>query len=271
MLRRYEPDVLSIISTAPYAVLYVFVQEDQTWEKSGIEGTLFVTACTPDAQGAERFRVIVLNRRGLDNFSSELSSPEDVDVTEEYIIIKGDVSEAEHDPDYNDEGPQIYGLWIFSEPPPSSTAQMRDFIGQIIVQCADRAAESRKLIAEHQTAQLAQELANSQTSPGVMDSAGADTQRQLSLLELFGRSRAQDSGSITNNHYTATHVPFSGPPPVQGIPAPQTAKAMFTTNSDTEFFRTGTTPNPRPPQSNGSHTGMGGTSINVSDLFKPQK
>jgi len=297
VLRRYEPDVLSIISTAPYAVLYVFVQQDQTWEKSGIEGTLFITACIPDAQGAERFRVIVLNRRGLDNFSSELVSPEDVDVTEQYIIIKGDVTGAEQDPDYEDEGPQIYGLWIFADPPPSSTSQMREYTGQVIVQCAERAAESRRLISEQETVRLAQDLANSHTSPGLVEETppdgGAPTGRQLSLQELFGQSRAQDGGFSLKNHHSKSGTP-SNPPPIPESSRPsmeqtmqtqppvhqaqavhhvqqtkpvQQTPSMFMTNPDTEFFRTGTTPsNAATPSSNGAHQGGA-----VEDLFKVQR
>lgn len=110
MIRRHYPDVSAVHYVAPYAVLYAFNLETQQWEKVGVEGSLFICGLVPSALGAERYGVVILNRRSMDNFYMEITGPDGLEFTDEYIIMQGD---------------QVYGLWIFCEPPPSSTANTR--------------------------------------------------------------------------------------------------------------------------------------------------
>lgn len=159
VLRRHNHHITSILSIAPYAVIYTFNPSSQTWEKSGIEGSLFVCQLAPQLSPdsptfIERYTVHVLNRRGLDNFSLELTTPNEIEVTEEYIILQGTTTAivpfppAEEDLSQQDGGPEdaeavIYGLWVFAEPEPSSTAMMREINARVIVDCAVRAERSR--------------------------------------------------------------------------------------------------------------------------------
>lgn len=160
VLRRHNHHITSILSIAPYAVIYTFNPTSQTWEKSGIEGSLFVcqSAPEPSPDGTtfiERYTVHVLNRRGLDNFSLELTTPDEIEVTAEYIILQGTTTAvvpfppAEEDSAQNDDDEEeeaeavIYGLWVFAEPEPSSTASMREINAQVIMDCAVRAEQSR--------------------------------------------------------------------------------------------------------------------------------
>ncbi|KAI4823021.1 P-loop containing nucleoside triphosphate hydrolase protein, partial [Aureobasidium sp. EXF-8846] len=108
VLQRHDPSVHQILSVAPFAVVYTFNPVSSTWEKQGTEGTLFVCSLLPLVGGPqiERYSCIVLNRRGLENFSSELFSAESVQVTDDYVILQ---VEAE------DGSTNIYGLWIFAE------------------------------------------------------------------------------------------------------------------------------------------------------------
>jgi hypothetical protein len=141
VLRRHNTEVESIVSLAPFAVVYSFVGNTQQWEKSGIEGTLFVCKLSAPlgVPGLERYAVIVLNRRGLENFSAELFQSDGVELTTEYIILQAPGPEQE---------PAIFGIWIFSDPPPSSTAKAREFNAQAIQNCAAQAEASQKLAAE---------------------------------------------------------------------------------------------------------------------------
>jgi len=191
VLRRYVPDVFSIISVAPYAVLYVFTPSTSSWDKLGIEGTLFITACVPGPDkpsGTECFKAIVLNRRGLDNFAAELLAPEDVDITEEYIIIKG-IGNSES----TEQAPEIYGLWVFAEPAPGSTSQMRDLTASIVVECATRAAMSRRL-AEQWIIGDAESIL-----PQNRETDGRD--HSLSLHDLLDRQRVTDADFCLSNHH----------------------------------------------------------------------
>ncbi|EMC96999.1 hypothetical protein BAUCODRAFT_48463, partial [Baudoinia panamericana UAMH 10762] len=102
VLRRYSPDLEHILSIAPFAVLYTFSTESSQWEKCGIEGTLFVCQLA----GTARYSAIILNRKSLDNFITDLVSADDVEITAEYVILQA----------LNSEGtPQIYGIWIFED------------------------------------------------------------------------------------------------------------------------------------------------------------
>ncbi|KAF2792962.1 PH domain-like protein [Melanomma pulvis-pyrius CBS 109.77] len=194
VLRRHYPDVTALRHLAPYAVLYAFNLDTQQWEKIGIEGTLFVCELAPSG-GADRFSVVILNRRGLDNFAMELTSEAEMEITDEYVILQGD---------------QVYGLWIFSEPPPSSTANTRIETAEKIKVLAIQAAESRR--AREQVVRNGADAAaeHEQTHDGSVPMG-----RQVSLRELFGQQRAQDSAWSVHNH----HSPSPGPGGVPGVGA----------------------------------------------------
>ena len=129
VLRRHYPSTASILSLAPYAVLYAFNSASSAWEKSGIEGTLFVCSLTsPMGVAQERYAVTILNRRGLENFWLELTRGEEVEVTEEYVILQGGEGE---------EG-KVYGLWIFEEGA-GSTKGIREVTARLIKECAEAA------------------------------------------------------------------------------------------------------------------------------------
>lgn len=206
VIRRHLPSVTSIISIAPYAVVYLFSPTSQQWEKSGTEGTLFVCQLSSTEPGADRFSVIVLNRRGLSNFQVDLLNEEDVQVTDEYVILRV----------YDDEAAiqHIYGLWIFSEPPPSSTANTRTMTAQIIRDCAVQAETSRRITEEqHHTSTIGHD--------GEQDAPQSETRgRQVPLRELFGQQHEQDDGLSIMRQSAQTMTP------------------QFIPSADTEFFRT---------------------------------
>jgi hypothetical protein len=180
VLRRVYPELLSIEHATPYAALYTFNLDTQQWEKVGVEGTLFICQLTPSPIGAERYCAVILNRRGLDNFYLELTSSEDMEITDPYVILQGD---------------QVYGLWIFADPPPASTANCRAETAEKMMAIADRARASRE----------AKEKAG---KSGVKEAAGHQVEaassapmgRQLSLRELFGQQREQDAGFSVHSH-----------------------------------------------------------------------
>ena len=99
-----------------------------------MEGTLFICGLSPNASATERYAVFVLNRRGLENFKLELLDSDDVDVTEEYVILQ------DHDDEHTI---TAYGIWIFTEPEPSSTAHAKEVNAKIIEECALRAEKGR--------------------------------------------------------------------------------------------------------------------------------
>ncbi|MCJ1480871.1 hypothetical protein MMC06_001026 [Schaereria dolodes] len=136
VIKRHDPSVISLVHIAPFASVYVFSVETSQWEKSGIEGSLFICQLSPTARNPERYSVFVLNRKSLDNFNAELLSLADIEITEEYIILQT-AKEGEH---------LVYGLWIFCEPPPASTSHQRAIVSEKIQECARRSELSRHAI-----------------------------------------------------------------------------------------------------------------------------
>jgi hypothetical protein len=257
VLRRYYPHITHILSIASYAVLYQFSPDSSSWVKLEIEGTLFICQLTPSELGAKRFDVIILNRRGFDNFEHELKSSEDVEVTSEYVILKGESNQGEE---------VIYGLWIFAEQG-ASTEAAREENAEEIARCAREAEESGK--AALQRFAHSQEHAHAGEGNGYaaeVEESGVEEDdlpgsvamgRQLSLRELFGKQRELDAGFSVKHHESpkfANAQPVlpsiqqrveeePTPPLRQSTPQPvaqeKATTPMFFNNPDTDFFRSG--------------------------------
>ncbi|KAH9872838.1 hypothetical protein J1614_005232 [Plenodomus biglobosus] len=200
VLRRVYADLLAIEHVTPYAALYTFNLETQQWEKVGIEGTLFICQLTPSPIGAERYCAIIYNRRGLDNFYQELTSSDEMEITDPYVILQGDL---------------VYGIWIFADPPPATTANCRAETAEKMMAIADRARASRE--AKEREGRNGVIEATEQ-----VEATSAPMGRQLSLRELFGQQREQDAGFSVHSHnsqpnpYQQQAYPASVQPDVLG-------------------------------------------------------
>ncbi|KAL2861115.1 Dcp1 family protein [Aspergillus lucknowensis] len=241
VLQRHNPAVNSIQSLAPFSVVYTFSPSTRQWEKTGVEGTLFVCQLVPGSLGEERYSVFVLNRRGLNNFDLPLTDGENVEITEEFIILKSD-SDAVSNNSTSTSQPvtnnargnsdiRIYGLWVFSEPPPSSTAETRNINAQVIRECAFLAGQSLKLARER----LENTRQNGMHAAATAASATADPLdevqssvpmgRQISLRDLFGQERAQDDAWSVRAHSQAS-VP-QAPSTGQNLQQPDVLGDLF--------------------------------------------
>lgn len=204
VLRRQYSDLLSIEHVTPYAALYTFNLETQQWEKVGIEGTLFICQLTPSPIGADRFCVIILNRRGLDNFYIDMTSPEVMEITDPYVILQGD---------------QVYGIWIFADPPPASTANCRIETANKMMGIAERAQASRE--AKEREGKNGIHQATEQ----VENTSSVPMGRQLSLRELFGQQRQQDAGFSVHSH-NSQPMPHTYPQQPVYTPTPNSRPAQ---------------------------------------------
>lgn len=234
VLRRYNPSIRTLLSLAPYAVVYDFNAETRQWEKSGVEGTLFVCQLEPGPRwGEERYNVFVLNRRGLNNFDLRLTSGDNVELTEEFVILKTDDDNddsGQEQPARNGSTtttttttPRIHGLWIYSEPPPNSTAETRRINARVIHESAVKAGESLRQAKESAAAAAAAAAARPsslpplqlvqhqppQQQPHQAPASAAGTGQRISLQDLFGHQRAQDDGWSVHTHGTIPpHSPW---------------------------------------------------------------
>ncbi|KAL6900502.1 hypothetical protein GGI43DRAFT_51382 [Trichoderma evansii] len=166
VLQRYLPSISRILSIAANAVVYTFDNATQGWEKSGIEGTMFVCAQTPlpeDPDHRPRACVFVLSRRGLDNVIVDLANVGHVEIMGELVILKVEGRW--------EEGEKVIGLWIHNDEEGTRATN-----GAII-------EESWKIAR----------AAGTVSNEGPRPEAGPAMQaigRPLTLNELFGRQQA---------------------------------------------------------------------------------
>ncbi|KIX98201.1 uncharacterized protein Z520_06281 [Fonsecaea multimorphosa CBS 102226] len=209
VLKRHNPQISSILSIAPYAVVYEFSPLPQPeWTKTGVEGSLFICELTPGPLGEDRYSAIVLNRRGLNNFEAELREGENagVEITGEYVIISFKEGYEQ----------KIYGVYIFHDGPGTSTENAQKRNGELMKSLADHAGVSRQAAEAAASAATAQHtnghmLQAEQTLQDQQASAPAPGQ-QISLQQLFGQQRSDDAAwSVRAHEYDGRTLPPSQP------------------------------------------------------------
>ena len=213
VISRYRSDATTLEYVVPYVVVYTFSPESLGWEKSGMEGSTFLCGLSPNTEYGYRCAVVVLNRRGLDNLNIELVSSDSVDITDEYVIIKHETPEQTH----------IYGLWVFREPPPSSTAFHPEAFAAKVQESVRRAETSRRKPAPaHQNGHQEQE-------------GSVPMGRQISLRELFGQQRQEDDTWSVRSHSpsrrTSNTHPIQQPIP-EHFQVPSGAPVQSSTNTN---------------------------------------
>ncbi|PVI07677.1 PH domain-like protein [Periconia macrospinosa] len=193
VIRRHYPEVIAVHYVVSYAALYIYGLDPPGWERTGTEGSLFVCQLAPSLQGVERFSVIMLNRKGLENFTMEIKSPDDIEFGE-FIMMQSDQN-------------QVYGLWIMNDPPPSSTANARTELQERLEELAKRAQGSREAF---------EKMRENGPSTHEQTETSIAMGRQLSLRELFGQPRPEQYAHIdvhtTNQgaaHSDVTTIPQS--------------------------------------------------------------
>ncbi|UNI17772.1 hypothetical protein JDV02_004092 [Purpureocillium takamizusanense] len=167
VLQRYLPSIQGILSIAANAVIYTFDSSSESWDKSGIEGTLFVCAQNPapeDASHRPRACVFVLNRRGLDNLVVDLARVSHVEIAGELVILRvvGDW----------EEGDKVLGIWIHND-----KDETREINGAMI-------QESWRAVQAVGASEQGQEVGPAMQAIG----------RRLSLSDLFGKQNGAAAG-----------------------------------------------------------------------------
>lgn len=176
VLRRYLPSIRSIVSIAANAVVYNISPTAQTWEKSGVEGTLFVCEQEPVSVSGHlmpRACVFVLNRRGLDNLVVELCRASECEVTDELITFNVESTGSTSGADTgvgpaSEEDTRVIGLWIHAD---------QDDTREVNAAIIQNVWRQSRLSATLSEAEDREEQA------GVT----GDTGRRLSITELFGQ------------------------------------------------------------------------------------
>lgn len=162
VLKRYSPDIITILSIAPAAVIYNFLPSEQTWEKADVEGTLFVCQLeTSPLASRDRYNIIVLNKKGLENLIVEMSEVQDVEITAQFLILR-----------WTDEsGERILGVYIHED-----QEGTREVNCNLIKECWESVAEKENA---EEPKQYGEEVFE--------DSDGQFVGKSVSVNQLFGR------------------------------------------------------------------------------------
>lgn len=179
VLRRYNPSILTILSIAANAVIYLFTPSTQQWEKSGVEGTLFVCEQEPPSSAVDAgYCVVVLNRRGLDNLILDLAQAQDVEVTAELLIMR--FQEDGRD----GEAQKVMGIWIHKD-----KDDTREVNAGLIQQCWEKVASTKvQYTASGEAVGSSGFLSAGNNSTRAEGTAGG---RRISLTDIFGQQGSQ--------------------------------------------------------------------------------
>jgi Dcp1-like decapping family len=189
VLRRYLPDIRSILSIAANAVVYLFSETTQNWDKTGMEGTMFVCEQDPivtaTGQTLPQICVFVLNRRGLDNLVVDLMRVSDCEMAQELIIFRLEEDEGSES-NGSEDGPaekKVLGIWIHADEDDTREVNMTIIRGAW--QQARSALDNLIASAEEEEADNGAAVSDGQTEiPGQSGQSGG---RRLSITELFGQ------------------------------------------------------------------------------------
>jgi mRNA-decapping enzyme 1B len=113
--RTLDRSILNIQGSATHVVLYHFHQSSQSWEKSNVEGSLFL-AVRPSG-----YLLVILNRNSPDSYPIELSRDFQLQQNDPYLIFKN-----------YEEGEQtatIRGIWF---PNATERTQMNDLLTDVL-------------------------------------------------------------------------------------------------------------------------------------------
>ena len=203
VLRRYLPGIRSILSIAANAVVYTFSETTQEWDKSGMDGTMFVCdqepIVTATGQTLPRVCVFVLNRNRLDNLVVDLLRVNICERQAELIIFR-----MEDDGQSGGEGPaggEVIGIWIHADEHDtretnsaiirSSWQEARVALNAVVEAAASAAAAAAAEAAE---AELAAEQTDADDGGALADAhsevpetSGPSGGRRISITDLFGQ------------------------------------------------------------------------------------
>lgn len=112
--RSIDRSISDIWESATHVVLYEFRQDAQNWEKSDVEGSMFL-AVKPD----NGYLLVILNRNSRDNYPIPLSRDFQLQHSDPYLIFRQQLNGET----------QIRGIWF---PNPTERIAMNDTLNKAL-------------------------------------------------------------------------------------------------------------------------------------------
>ncbi|XP_069759696.1 mRNA-decapping enzyme 1B-like [Narcine bancroftii] len=97
-LQRQDPYIFHIVDVASQVALYTFSQKDNEWEKTDVEGTLFVYS----RSASPRHGFTIMNRLNVENRTEPITKDLDFQLQDPFLL-------------YRNAQFSIYGIWFYDK------------------------------------------------------------------------------------------------------------------------------------------------------------
>ncbi|KAF4520915.1 hypothetical protein B566_EDAN014412 [Ephemera danica] len=97
-VKKVDRDMQSILDSASHVALYSFNSKENNWEKTSIEGAMFIYSRSADPQHA----FIIMNRLSTENLIEHVNAGLDFQIKEPFLL-------------YKTQQAMIYGIWFYDK------------------------------------------------------------------------------------------------------------------------------------------------------------
>ncbi|XP_015592702.1 mRNA-decapping enzyme 1A [Cephus cinctus] len=121
-LKRVDPYVKDILETATHVALYTFNAENNEWEKTDVEGALFVYS----RNGEPYNSVLIMNRLNTNNLVEPVTHGLDLQLQEPFLL-------------YRNSKCNIYGIWFYDK---EECIRIADVLNKLMKESAEQNRKS---------------------------------------------------------------------------------------------------------------------------------
>ncbi|XP_072743333.1 uncharacterized protein Dcp1 [Anoplolepis gracilipes] len=125
-LKRVDPYVKDILETATHVALYTFNGDENEWEKTDIEGALFLYS----RNGEPYNSILIMNRLNTNNLVEPVAPGLDLQLQEPFLL-------------YRNSRCNIYGIWFYDK---EECVRIANMLNKLLKECE----ESRKINSKPQ-------------------------------------------------------------------------------------------------------------------------
>jgi hypothetical protein len=203
-VQRVDPGLCDILSTVPQVVLYQYESNSNTWERTSIEGTLFIYSRT----SAPSRGFVLLNRLSSDNLQEMVHPGSEYRVQGQFVLFKK-----------HSDADKVYGLCF-------STSLLSSTNGYLLTSLSSQAGTSNG--TGHRSAPLTVGM-RSQSVPSFPQSQGGGSSLlgervdPMELLETAGNSYlnqafSDETGSSGQDSPPSEGISFNAHPLTSSLP-----------------------------------------------------
>ncbi|KAL7457981.1 hypothetical protein ACHAWC_011251 [Mediolabrus comicus] len=111
VLQRLDSQIVDLAISSTHVVLYQFSPQSSTWNKTDIEGPLFIVkrSCSP------RFKLIVMNRNSQENLEVGVNGTMEMQLREPYLIFRDNNNSSNNNNNSTTSDETIRGLWFHND------------------------------------------------------------------------------------------------------------------------------------------------------------